>query len=308
MSRILVIGASGFIGKATLENLTKTAAGEIHAVYNSREPKCDNKIVRHKVDLFKHKEIEDLFSAVAPTHLIQLAWCSDHATYWKDVANLDWVSVNFAIARSFVRNGGRRCLFIGTSAEYDWSVQQPLNEVTTPLVPQMLYGSAKLGLYWSLSRFFEQARIPMLWARLFNPFGHQEDVRRLIPKTCLRLLRGESIQFDAALSLRDFLHVDDVGAAISRLLLSTVEGPVNIGSGQAISIRDVVSQIAAYYGYTDRVTFATHDASDVRPDIVVADVTRLAEEASFRPQKDFTVRLQETCNWWAEHTITKKTE
>ncbi len=301
MTKILLTGASGFIGKMVVENLLATSDCEIHAVYNSRKPQFSKAVFLHKADLFNPKEVEDLFLTVSPSHLVQLAWCSNHGTYWKDYANFEWVSANFAIARSFVKNGGKRCVFIGTSAEYDWSVQQPLNEFSTPLIPQLFYGGAKLGLYWALTRFFEQESISMVWGRLFNPFGPNEDSRRLIPKICLRLLRGEKIEFDAGSSLRDFLHVDDVGAAIASLLLGNIEGPVNIGSGNPLSIRDLLSQIAAYYSCNDCITFAAPRISNDKPDMVIADIERLTQESKFKPKKSFTTRLQETCKWWADH-------
>jgi nucleoside-diphosphate-sugar epimerase len=141
----------------------------------------------------------------------------------------------------------------------------------------------------------------MAWGRLFNPFGPNEDPRRLIPKTCLRLLKGEKIQFDAGLSLRDFLHVDEVGSAITSLLLSGVDGPVNIASGKPVAIRELVSDIATYLNCPDCITFAAPDINKNTQDMVVADITRLEQECTFQPKKSFKIRLQETCNWWAQN-------
>jgi nucleoside-diphosphate-sugar epimerase len=298
MNRILIIGATGFVGKATLRALLESNAGEIHAVYNKTQPETDEAVSWHKVNVLNHQETETLIRKISPTHIVQLAWCAEHGTYWKDHANLDWQQANVHIARCFKKYGGKRCLFLGTSAEYEWAGNDPLNEFKSPLKPQGLYGGAKLGLYWTLARFFEQEGISWIWARLFNPFGPGEDMRRLIPKICLRLLNGETISFDAGLSQRDFLYVNDVGNALVKALLSETTGAVNIGSGQALRIRDVISQIAANYGCPERVSFDSTDNAANLPDAVVADVSRLVEECGWQPEKNFTERLIETCEWW----------
>lgn len=297
MNRILVIGASGFVGKATLQALLKKEAGEAHAVYFNRHPQEWENVTWHKANVLDESDIARLMVEVMPTHLVQLAWCAEHGVYWKDHNNLAWLTAGIQIARHFVKQGGQRCLFLGTSAEYDWSGSLPLHEFTSLLKPQGLYGGSKLGLYWALNKFFEQEGISWVWGRLFNPFGAGEDPRRLIPKTCIRLLKGEHIQFDAGLSLRDFLHVNDVGSALATALLSTVTGPVNIGSGEAIAIREVISGIAANYGRTELVSFEPAMANTL-PDAVIADVNRLQNECGWKAGKGFDQRLKETCEWW----------
>jgi nucleoside-diphosphate-sugar epimerase len=242
--------------------------------------------------------VDTLFAKLKPEALIQLAWCADHATYWKDPANFDWLSANLDIARAFVRQGGRRAVFAGTSAEYDWSRELPLKEFETPLKPQMLYGSCKLAAYWALKSFFEQDGVSWAWARFFNPFGPYEDRRRLIPKVCLKLLAREELVFDAALSQRDFLHVYEVGSALAALALSEVQGPVNLGSGERTRVRDVVAILARFTGHDGLVNFSEAEGAAHN---LVADVTRLREELGWSSSWTLEARLQQTFHWWKQN-------
>ena len=304
MPRLLITGASGFIGRALVDALVARPEYELHAVtWGTPKVPLSEQVTWHECSLLVHKSVDDLFAKLKPDSLIQLAWCADHATYWKDPANFDWLYANLNIARAFIRQGGRRAVFAGTSAEYDWSGQLPLNEFETPLKPQMLYGSCKLAAYWAIKGFFEQEGVSWAWARFFNPFGPYEDRRRLIPKVCLRLLAGEKQDFDAALSQRDFLHVDDVGSAIAALALSEVRGPVNVGSGIPLRIRNVVSAIAKHLGKEDLVSFSAKNSDE---GAVVADVARLRDEAGWSPSLTFEQRLAQTCDWWQSQGLENK--
>jgi nucleoside-diphosphate-sugar epimerase len=299
MPRLLITGASGFIGRALVEALLTGSGNELHAVtLGVPNVPLSKEVTWHECNLLDQKSVDSLLAQYMPEVLIHLAWCADHATYWKDPMNFDWLCATLNIAHAFVRQGGRRAVFAGTSAEYDWSVQSPLKEFETPLNPQMLYGSCKLAAYWAIKGFFEQEGISWAWARFFNPFGPYEDRRRLIPKVCLKLLADDKLEFDAALSQRDFLHVDDVGSALAALALSEVQGPVNVASGAPISVRHVVVTLGRLMGKDNSVSFSSAEGV---ADAVVADVTRLRDKVGWMPSQTFEERLLETCDWWRSH-------
>lgn len=299
MARLLITGASGFIGRALIESLVERGGNDLHAVtWGSPKVPLSDRVSWHKCSLLDPGSVDALLAMLKPESLIQLAWCADHATYWKDPANFDWLSANLNIARAFVRQGGRRAVFAGTSAEYDWTGELPLKEFETPLKPQMLYGSCKLAAYLALKSFFEHDGVSWAWARFFNPFGPYEDRRRLIPKVCLKLLAGEELDFDAALSQRDFMHVDEVGSALAALALSEVQGPVNVGSGEGTRVREVVATLARCTGHDGLVRFSEAAAN---ADYIVADVTRLRDEVGWSSSWTLERRLQQTCQWWKKN-------
>lgn len=298
MARFLITGASGFIGRSVIVALQQHGDHDIYGVSwgKSKVPLAQG-VTWGECNLIDPDAVENMFRSIRPELLIHLAWCADPATYWSDPVNLDWLNATLNIARSFSQNGGKRAIFAGTSAEYDWSDGLPLKEFETQLKPQRLYGSCKLACYWSLKGYCEQIGLSWAWARFFNPFGPYEDSRRLIPKTCLKLLAGEGLKFDAAMSRRDFLHVDDVGAALTALAVSEVQGAVNLASGAPVRVRDVVVSLAQYLGREALVEFS---GENPREDSVVADVTRLREEVGWSPALGLNERLAQTCAWWGE--------
>ena len=74
IKRILITGASGFIGQACLDDL-KLSKFEIHAITRQHSNKEDNAIHWHEFDLLDNfNSIGGLLSEIRPTHLLHLAW------------------------------------------------------------------------------------------------------------------------------------------------------------------------------------------------------------------------------------------
>src|SRR6202035_1989630 len=136
MSRVLLTGSTGFIGRHTLAALVR-GGHEVHAVARRRGP--DTHGVRwHEADLL---ESADVVEQIEPEILVHLAWYAEHRKFWSSVENLRWVEASLALLRAFARAGGRRAVLAGTCAEYGWS--RELYSEDAPLQPATLYGAAK---------------------------------------------------------------------------------------------------------------------------------------------------------------------
>ena len=98
--------------------------------------------------------------------------------------------------------------------------------------------------------------------------------------------------------VRDFLHVQDVASAFVALLDSDVEGAVNIASGNAITIRELVLLATKQCGATDRVEFGSIAAPVNEPPLLVADVRRLHDEVGWNPVYRNDSGMEQTVQWW----------
>jgi UDP-glucose 4-epimerase len=99
-------------------------------------------------------------------------------------------------------------------------------------------------------------------------------------------------------NVRDFLYVGDAAEALSELLLGAVTGAVNIGSGEGVQISDLARGVAELTGRPDLLHTDTPPA--VERSVVVADVSRLANEVAWRPRYDLRQGLARTVEWWRE--------
>ncbi len=95
--------------------------------------------------------------------------------YWESLENLDWLNASTSLFRNFLDAGESHCLVTGTSAEYERGTGGLLLETQSRLNPQFLYGSCKLALFHAAKALFSQKNIPLVWARLFCPFGTGEN-------------------------------------------------------------------------------------------------------------------------------------
>jgi nucleoside-diphosphate-sugar epimerase len=291
MKRVLVTGARGFIGRATLPLLIEKGF-ELHAVGSTGAHVWPSEVTYHRVDLLRDA-VDDLLGEIAPSHLLHLAWYAEPGQFWNAPENLDWVAATLRLARAFARAGGERLVAAGSCAEYDWA-EPCLDERTTPLRPASLYGEAKASTFRLLEQAAATLGISFAWGRIFFPFGPQEKPGRLLSSVFDSISRGEPVDLSSGNQLREFIHVDDVGGAFVRLLESDLAGPVNIALGDAISVRDLVERAACVARGEHLLRFGTRPLQAGEPMVMRASTARLRQELGFVPRYTLDAGLEDT--------------
>jgi nucleoside-diphosphate-sugar epimerase len=295
--RVLVTGASGFLGRQAVAALLAHGS-EVHAL-SRRRP--DSKACHWlPFDLMAASacDMQAHLALIRPSHILHLAWCVKPGAFWSDPANLEWTAATLMLARAAKAEGVQRFVGTGTCYEYDWPEAAACNEWLTPLASHSLYDTAKDATRRVLARYFADCGISFAWARPFFLFGPYEDQSRLVASLARSLVRGEPAVCSNGLVERDFLAVGEAGLALARLTLSHVEGPLNIGSGQAISVADLARLIGQLAGRPDLVHVGALPDRPGEPKRIIADISRLREELAFEPSQSREARLLETLNYW----------
>jgi len=302
MKKVLLTGASGFIGQHTIPFLIKKGY-EVHAVDIVKKPSHiikSKKLLWHECDLLNHKQQKVLFAEIKPTQLLHFAWYAVPGKYWTSYENLKWVQASLELAINFHQSGGERAIFAGTCAEYDWNYGYCSEEIT-PLKPATLYGACKNSLHEMLKHFSNQTKRSYAWGRIFFLYGPNEHPNRLISSIVCSLLKGKPARCSHGNQIRDFLYVEDVASAFVSLLESKVESAVNIASGVPVSIKEVVSKIAEKLGRSDLIRLGAIPVNSSEPPLLVADAGRLINEVGWKPKYDLDSGLEQTIQWWKEH-------
>jgi nucleoside-diphosphate-sugar epimerase len=185
----------------------------------------------------------------------------------------------------------------GSCAEYDPRGGR-CSELATPLASTSLYGASKNALGEFLAAHSNDLEYSAAWARIFFAYGPWEAPGRLVPSVVEAMLEGRSIDVTDGIQKRDFLYVDDVASALRLLLSAELEGPVNIGTGQATSVKRMIALIAAATGRSDLVRFGARPRAHDDPPLVVAETTRLNEQLGWSPTVALEEGVARTVAWW----------
>lgn len=296
MRRVLVTGATGFIGRHALP-LLAARDYEVHAVTSRVPPHSTSGAVWHRGDLMDRAAVDDVVSSVRPSHLLHFAWYTEHRRFWTAPVNLRWLQASLDVVHAFEASGGRRVVMSGTCAEYG-RTDGPCHEHETPLVPETLYGVCKHALQLVTTAFANQTQLSSAWGRIFHLYGPGEPPERLVPSVIRALLIGEPARCSHGDQVRDFLAVEDVAGAFVALLDSDVTGPVNIGAGVPITVGGIVEEIGRHLGRPDLIRLGAVDAPLGEPAVLVPDTSRLATEVGWRPTLSLQDGLAKSIDWW----------
>lgn len=306
MKRVLLTGATGFIGRHCLPLLSAKGYG-VHAVTSKMPPDNVSGVQWHQADLLSSEQVSALIARVEPTHLLHLAWFVVPGNYWTSLENLRWVQASLDLLQAFALHGGQRVVMAGTCAEYDWKYGY-CSERITPLRPATLYGICKHSLQIMLDAFARQTGLSAAWGRIFFVYGPHEHPDRLVSSVIRSLLQGEPARCSPGNQIRDYLYVQEVADAFVALLESDVSGPVNIASGRPVALKDVIYKIAERLGRRDLIQLGALPTSASEPRLLVADVSRLSDEVGWSPKYDLDRGLEQTIGWWKNHLFEERNE
>ena len=298
MKTVILTGASGFIGRQAIAPLLERNY-RVHAV-STAQPTEDlifENVTWHQVNLLDERETGAMCEKIKATHLLHFAWYVEHGKFWNAPENKIWLDASIGLIEQFKASGGERIVAAGTCAEYEWDKDAILSEEKTPLKPQNYYGECKLELQKRLA----EMEISQAWGRIFFLFGENEHPRRLIASVINSLVQNEYADCSHGQQIRDFMYVRDASDAFAALLDSNIQSAVNIASGKARTITEIVLQTADLLGKRELVRFGKIPAGENEPEGIVADTRRLREELGWSERYGIKRGLEQTIEFWKNY-------
>jgi dTDP-L-rhamnose 4-epimerase len=170
-----------------------------------------------------------------------------------------------------------------------------------PLEPRSVYAQTKLSQEQLTLILGQSLSLPAIALRYQNVYGPGQSLRN--PYTGIlsifsnAILEGKPIRiFEDGEESRDFVHVEDVARLTADALETPVCGAFNVGSGECISVNEVVTKLAKALGRpaNARVSGEFREG-DIRHS--AADLTRIRREYGFQPTRNFEEGLKSLVTW-----------
>jgi UDP-glucose 4-epimerase len=254
---VFVTGAAGFIGSALCERLL-AAGSRVVAFDNfsrgSREYVPGGAAIV-EADIRDQACLKEALTTARPDCVVHLA-----AMHFipECIANPE--------ATLDVNVRGTRCVLdacretrvgrviVASSAAVYAPVDTPCDEDRTPLGPLEVYGESKVQAEQLVTVFHQDTGVPSTILRLFNAVGRRETNPHVIPHIFESLQRGNEIPLGNVAPRRDYVDTRDIADAIvSVMSVSSGLHVVNVGTGRAYSVGDVVDLLRQILGRPIRI-------------------------------------------------------
>lgn len=303
MKRVLITGASGFLGYRLVCRLADEKNYDV-VVTTSRSNglKFPEQVSVATVDLLDIKKVELLMKHIRPEVCIHLAWGQRESNYRNALSNYQWLAASVSMFAQFQNGGGKQFLFAGSSGEYE-DYSGGISETLRPK-NMSLYGQCKKAVSDLLLKSNSNVQVQV--ARCFTVYGpgdtHQFGA---IPTAICTLLKGEKFTCENPRAIRDYIYVDDAVEAITRLLNSSFTGPMDIGSGIPRSMREVFYEIASQLHCPEQVCYSDKVGAET---VLTADHSLLQEKLRMPPQIPFSEGIRRSIEYWRMQLEAEKYE
>ncbi|MCX2969645.1 NAD-dependent epimerase/dehydratase family protein [Streptomyces sp. TRM70308] len=245
--RVLLLGASGFIGRYVADRLLADPAVQLTALGRQ-----DDSDVRFDLSNGSPGALTRFLDAVHPGVVVNCSGAIRGGA--RDLIRHNTVSTA-TVCEALRRSGcTARLVHVGCAAEYGPS--QPGSSTGEDAVPRpgSPYGVSKLAA----TELVLGSGLDAIVLRVFSPAGPGtpagSPLGRLAEALRRAMQHGDHELKLAGLGVqRDFVDVRDVARAVHAASLSAAQGVVNIGTGRAVRLRDAVGTLTRVAGYTGAV-------------------------------------------------------
>lgn len=238
--KVLVAGGGGFLGAEIITNLiesgydVKSLSRSITSIIN-----CEQVIA----DITNPDSYQKLLSTWKPDAVIQAAWVTDQKIYRISPLNSEYMDATLRFAEQSYLSDTEHFVAIGSSAEYGIPTE-PCNALITPAKPVDIYGTAKLQTFVKLQKIAEKFSGRLSWARIFQPYGPNQDSARLLPFAKDELLAGNSVKVAHPNNILDWISSRDVASALTYALRNPINQIFDVGTSKPVSVIQALRTLA----------------------------------------------------------------
>jgi nucleoside-diphosphate-sugar epimerase len=305
-ARVLVTGASGFIGSHLTRRLIRDGA-EVHAltstvssVYPTRLLDVRDQITLHEGSLADRGALNIVAAAVMPAYVFHLGAYTHVGKSWQRVDECIQVNIQGTVnlLMALEPTGFTRFVNIGTSEIYG-DVDVPFREDARvhPISP---YAVSKHTAE-EICRLFATARSwPIVRVRPFNAYGPMQSPDRVVPEIITRGLQNQPLQMTQGLQTREFNYVEDLADGMVQAAVTPgVDGELfNLGNGREVSMRELATLILSLLDDPVTPEFGALPERPIEIPRMHADTAKAEHTLGWRAGTSLEDGLARTIDWY----------
>jgi len=308
MKRVLITGASGFIGSHTVESaLERGYSVRVFLRYNSTGYVGNLRFLGKKL-----KDIEIFWGDIMDyTSVLRAVKGVDYVIHLAAQISVPYSfqnPIDFAmnnvvgttnILKASVECGISKFVYTSTSEIFGGS-DEPLNEDSLR-IPKSPYSASKVGADAMVKSFFYTYDLNTLILRPFNTFGPRQSIRALIPWIIYQGLRSEKVKLGNLEPKRDFTYVKDTVEGILLAIEKETEGgdEINLGTGRSFSVMEVVEVVSKVLGKNLKVEVEEKLKRPKKAEVfnLIADNSKAKRILGWEPKWSFEEGVRETVEY-----------
>jgi nucleoside-diphosphate-sugar epimerase len=305
--RVLVTGASGFIGAHVARHLVKEGA-VVYAVSSSVSTNAPGRLapVIDQIELVEANltDPSSLAHVVARSRpelvIHQAAFTHVGKSFFRMDENIQ-TNIQGTVNLLLALDGAyERFVYIGSGDVYG-DAPVPFRE-DGPVSPASPYAVSKYAAERFCRMFHQAYGWPIVCLRPFNVYGPEQSPDRIIPELIISALSGRDLKMTEGHQTREFMYVDDVAEVFVRALTQPgIDGEViNVSRGEEVSIRELALTVLALMGNPVEALFGALENRPTEIWRMFGDNTKAKDLLGWSPTTSLSDGLAQTIAWYRQ--------
>lgn len=314
MKKVLITGASGFVGGHLIDHLLNNGEYEIYGTYRSEAPgKTHDQLHFLKADLENKEDVTVLLGKVQPEWIFHLAAQANVPQSIKDPirtfhSNID-SQLNLFLSLKEQELLETKVLLVSSAEVYGYVRPEdiPVDE-QTPHRPANPYAVSKIAQDYLGFQYHLSYKLPIVRVRPFNHVGPGQAPTFVVSDFAKQVAEIEKGTREPVMKVgnleakRDFTDVRDMVRLYPLLLERGEVGEVyNAGAGVSHSAREILDLLLD--ASSTKIT-VEQDSAKMRPsDIpeIRADITKVTSVIGWKPEIPFEQTIKDTLAYWRQN-------
>jgi GDP-4-dehydro-6-deoxy-D-mannose reductase len=318
MKRVLITGASGFVGQHLSRHLLGLGGIEVFGMRRkSSSQKCVPGVFEFHADILDASSVRKAFRKIKPHRVYHLAGQSSVAESWRDPRKTFRVNVDGTrnlLEAALGEKIAPRIHIAGSAEEYGSQAgnRRLLSELS-PLRPVNPYAVSKIAQEFLAVQYALSKKLSIVCTRAFNHFGPGQSDRFVASSFAKQFalimlgLKKPWIEVGNLKAVRDFTDVRDVVRAYHRVLEKGKSGEVyNVSTGNPREIRDILRFYLRGASVKIKVLSTPARSRTVDASFLVGNARKLQKLTGWRPRIQFEETLCDLLDHWKERILREK--